>query len=540
MKNVSNLLVKASISTRIRALTLLVCSYIWTTYTSIYLANEWGWEISGAAAPTMRLAQIASIPLMTAILFFGIRYLLSIHQHKTIVALSIFYSFVNLLLFILVAPGCFTEDTYYTYHMIKNGWWEGWYSSLHPWLITGLVQIIPWEFNAPGIFLALLWSAIFVFAHILLKNMSAPKTFHFGLFLLTFMPAHLAASLVIVRDSYFTAIFIFFVLYCFYLIKFRKPISVRGLGVCIAIAAFLSFYRSDAIPAGVVGVFFVTYAFVSQNSGVYSKRFVVSIIAVPVLVFYSLSLLPEISLGRDWVKGDTWGKRTEAEYKLTLIENPLGYIVRNDGYVTNEQKRNIEKVFRFEDLGRYWCPGNLCLFYGGHWNRDSSNEEREAAFKSALLVFLQNPKLFMYSRLKTLATVGETNGQTICSGAILKERGFTRVMASGLMAAAGDDVLKFIRITETRDGAFGGKWVWWNVYASAALLTTILMFFNSAPVSAIASLIFLMRSLFVFLAAPAGFTLYYTTLFLGAPLMLLFFLCEAKIGFLQPNKLSIP
>ncbi len=45
----------------------------------------------------------------------------------------------------------------------------------------------------------------------------------------------------------------------------------------------------------------------------------------------------------------------------------------------------------------------------------------------------------------------------------------------------------------------------------------VLVFFKHAPFSGLISIILLLRGFVVFLAAPAGFSVYYTTLFIGAP-----------------------
>lgn len=513
---------------------LLATAYIWTSISSAHMATEWGWNIDNSKMTTMRLSQMVSVPLLTLILL-AIVNVGSILPNRNRKLLAALYLSINLVLFILVAPGCLTSDTYYTFsHMVKNGWWEGWYSALHPIIITSLIQIIPLEFYAPGIFLALIWSATYVFAHTILSKLSAPRIMHICLFLLSFAPAQLASSLIIIRDSYFTAIFIFFVLYIFYLKKIKINVSLYDFLALMTIGSILSFYRSDALPAVILGVFLFSYSFLLKNSGVSIARKLIPAIAIPFVLIFFISSSPSIFLNNETEKGDTWGNRTEKEYKLTLIENPLGYIARNNGAISEEQKINIEKVFLIEDLSRYWCPQNLCVFWGGFWNKDSSITDRQSAFNSALAVFFQNPKLFILARLETLATVGDTNSQTTCSMEKMKDYGFSRLFEPNSLTEAGDLILGFIRSTETKEGALGGKMVWWNIYLSTFIFLVVLFFFKLSPISAIISLILLVRSLVVFLAAPAGFTVYYTTSFIGAPLVLMLFLCEAKKKLNQP------
>ena len=109
----------------------------------------------------------------------------------------------------------------------------------------------------------------------------------------------------------------------------------------------------------------------------------------------------------------------------------------------------------------------------------------------------------------------------------MQDRGFPRLFEDDTLADMGAAALKLISDTETYEGIFGGKQIWWNVYASTILLVIFLTFFKITPGSSVVSLVVIARSLVVFLAAPAGFTIYYTTLFIGAPLIFLLFLCEA-------------
>ncbi len=508
----------------------IILSYAWTTITSSFLAADWGWTVNNHRMTTMRLAQIFSVPLLACALLLIVNSKFFLNSKKHIFLVFI-YLLKNLTLFFSVAPGCFTEDTFYTFHMVKNGWWEGWYSPLHPFFMTGLIQIIPWGFNAPGFFLALLWSVVYVFAHIILSKLSAPRIVHAGLFFLSFIPAQLASLLIVVRDSYFTALFILFILHFFYLAAVKKDINYPGFIALVGMGALLSFYRSDAFPSILVGIFLISYIYIKKNQSPIIFRKVFLSVAIPFLTVYLVSSLPSNFLKRDWVQGGTWGKRAELEYKLTLIENPLGYIVRNNGVITSEQITNIERVFSIKDLRQHWCPQNLCLFYGGHWIKESSFKDRKTAFISALLVFFQNPRLFILSRLETLNTVGDRNTQTMCSLAKQENRGFPKLLDFSILTSVGDVSLRLIKGTETKDGAFGGKNIWWNVYFSALTLASVLVFFKLAPISGLISIMMLLRSFAVFIAAPAGFTVYYTTLFIGAPLIFFLFICEGYRNF---------
>jgi hypothetical protein len=420
--------------------------------------------------------------------------------------------------------------------MVKNGWWEAWYSSLHPALITALIQIIPWDFNGPGLFLAVLWAAVYSGCHLILNKLNSPRILHFVLIPLVFVPAQLASSVIIVRDSYFSAVFLLFIGYIFYFNSINKELKLIDIFYLSLMGSFLMFYRSDAVPPVLIALLIIALIYFKdgRHTQIYLRFFLA--LAAPIALFYFLSVLPSSLLEKSEVKGNNWGSRTELEYKLTLIENPLGYIVRNNGFITDDQRKKIEKVFKIKDLRDKSSPDNLSLFYGGLWNKMSSKKDRDSAFNASLAVFYQNPRLFILSKNETLSTVGEKNTQTVCSSSLMNDRGFPRALSGRLIGLTGDGILNIIRNTETDQGLWGGKKVWWNVYFSIFTLMVIVVFFKITFAASLISLILLIRTAVVFLFAPAGFTVYYTTLLLGAPLIFIFWIGEIILAWREKKR----
>jgi hypothetical protein len=505
----------------------LFAAFLWTTCTSYYLARAWNWDVNRVNPVPMWIAQIISIPLLAFFFWLLSSIWNTVKEHPKKLLVFLTYSLIFSLFFMSVAPGCFSEDTYYTFHMVRNGWWGGWYSALHPALITALIQILPWYFFAPSLFLAAIWALIYSGAHLSLSALNAPKVLHCAIVPFVFVPAQLASTVILVRDSYFTAGFILFLGVVFYLLAIRKKVTIWNVFVVSLLGSFLMFYRSDATPSVVLAILLVVIVVCWRSHLASCWKALLSAV-VPVIIFYTIASLPAAILKDSWVRGNSWENRAELEYKLTLIENPLGYIVKNNGIISESQRSDIENVFKISDLRDKSCPQNLCLFYGGYWNKSSTKEERNLAYKAALMVFAGNPKLFLQSRYETLSTVGDKNTQTICSSELMLERGFDRLWPDFEVNGMGERIYDFIRNTETSAGIAGGKFVWWNVYIAVIILIILMGISYWAPVAGLVSFLLFVRTLVVFLAAPAGFSVYYLTLFIGAPLMLIFGLAEVR------------
>lgn len=234
-------------------------------------------------------------------------------------------------------------------------------------------------------------------------------------------------------------------------------------------------------------------------------------------------------LDQRWIRGNTWDARAKLEYKLTLMESPLGYIIRNGGSrISADEKAAIEKVFRFEDLRQHSCPGNLCVFYGGMWNKASTSKERDRAFRAALVVFAKHPVLFLQSRIATLNTVGDENTQTLCSRTVMIEKGYPPLSLGQFLSNVGQSAIHYIHGTERVGGILGGSRLWWNVYLNALLVALIAFSAAWTPAVSLAALLLLVRTAAVAALAPAGFTVYYLTLFIGTPLLAILWTAEVS------------
>jgi len=495
-----------------RLVVCLLLAWGWTSWTSSWLAERWQWGEQGSFM-TMWLAQLLSVPLLATLLLGG-WHALDLRLWRRWLCFGA-YGSAFVLLLLAVAPGCLTEDSFYSFFMVSKGWWGGWYSPLHPALLTALLQIIPWTWGAPGVWLALGWALVFTLLHGVLVRARAPVALHWLLPLLALAPAQLQGLVLVLRDSFFSLIWVLWMLCLWLLLKGWMQAQGRSLAAMALVAGLLGVYRTDAL-AGVLPGMLLLWWCVGRRR--YPGQRGVWLMLLPCLAGLSFTILPDQLLDRAQQQGNHWDERAKREYALTLIENPLGFIVRQpDVQLSGAQREAIEQVFRVEDLRQHYCAANLCTFYGGFWNRDSTDAQRKQAAAAAMQVFAAHPLHFLHSRWDTLRTVGHASSQTQCNATTMRERNFAMAWQG---EAAQHTFATMQQLLHAAEGPQGARW-WWSVPLFAAVALALLLGVRQAPATAALAGLLLLRTGLVFLAAPAGFTVYYLPLYLMVPVLLL-------------------
>ncbi len=509
------------------AVAALAASYAWTAHNSRFLIRHWKWGAHAAHPPTMIMAQVISVPLMTLAILACLQ---AMRHPSRRLLIPLFYALWFATISLSVAPGVFSSDTFYTFHMVSHGWWSGWYSPFHPAFMTALVQIIPSLSIAPCLALALLWAAVFTSVHRTLFLLDANRWLHFLLPLVLLLPSMLAASIIMIRDCYVAALFIALLNFVFRAVALRDSRALPSMLLIGVLAGVVGCYRTDMLPsAALAALVIAVMAPVSRWPRLLAVPTTAATLLLPFAAVIVLVHAIPRPLGNDWQWGGTWEPRAENEYRLTLIENPLGYIIlQPSAHVRERDREAIEKVFKFSDLARYHCASNLCLFYSEHWRHESTEEDRKAAFKAAIHVFKHNPGLFLQSRLATLAEVGDANLQTSNDVELRASRGYPAVELTPMLTSLGQRITHYVTETEGRDGRFGGSLVWWNIYLWLVLCLLPLVSVRKTPASAIFAVLITLRSVFVFLAAPASFTTYYLPSYVGGPMLLLLWAAEFR------------
>jgi hypothetical protein len=247
-----------------------------------------------------------------------------------------------------------------------------------------------------------------------------------------------------------------------------------------------------------------------------------------VLVFASYGQFPKL-FESDWVKGNTWHQRTEREYLITLVENPLSFILTQPNVLVKpSEKTAIEAVYDLQVLKDNYCPQNICAFFKNKTKPDYTVPQARAMAFAAIKIFRRYPLLFLESRWRTLESVGEDNPITICNRDYMSEKGYGQPAEWAVLQPLARRIEAAVSLTEGADGLLGGKQIWWNVPFWAIVLTAIAAFGYKRRYRAESQVacLLLLRSLAVFIATPAGFTSYYLTLFIGAPVLVILLAAE--------------
>ncbi|WP_166486984.1 hypothetical protein [Cupriavidus necator] len=506
-------------------LALVVC--VWTGLNAASTVLEPGRYPVAHAYRSKPVAMLLSVPIGVGILLCA----LAVHRYARR-SLLCFLGFAVWFLVLALAfmPGCLNSDVVYTNWMVVRGVWAGWYSALHPALLTAFQQLYPSP-NAPILALALICALLYTAMALSLLRMLAKPWVVVLLLLVSLTPAGLLMSTTVVRDSFFTAFLLLFALLIAELVRnaqFASPktavlIALLG-GICVA-------YRSDALPSVVLGLALLTVKLRATQTTRTPRQTMALSIAPAIGAVVLIALIPFLLRG-------AWEDRAENEYKLTLMANPLGYILRQpDSHYTIDEKATIEKVFLFDDLIAEWSPQNISAFYGEHWNKSSSSAERGAAFRASMVIFARNPGAFLEGRWQTLKSVGQLPYAT-CMRPALSERGYPATINSGPLVNLGDTLRGALVDSQQPQGKWGVAPVWWNVTTWSALLVLVLISAKWAPAAATFAGLLLVRFVVVFLAAPAGFATYYLTQLIGAGFAVL--LCLAELRWRKAGRPSGP
>lgn len=493
---------------------LIACA--WVFFSTLHLLGEWRWDLSRVFPTPM----VYSAPLAILITWVLLKMLQGIPRFRRWTS-SVFFVYLILLfcVFLPMYPGCFTNDTLYTLHMVKNGWWGGWYSILHPWAITSMYQVIPIGDLAPILFLTGFWALLAMRMHLLLEQFRSPKWLHLGVPLTLALPSSLASIGVIVRDSFFTVGFLL-VFTEFARVLLVKKSNRSEFLFFVALTSFLSFYRTEFVILGALMLIF--HRKYNKQVGLSARdekrAWLGSLRAMsPIFLVFVVSMLPGLTFDKNWIVGNSYEPRFEKEYGLTLIENPLSFIVKNKPQVITDADRDaITRVYTINELRTNYCPENICTFYSGAWDKNSTIEERAELFRVATKLFANNPDLYLQAKFATLATVGQKNIITACSAELRVKAGYPNFIPASL-SIPPINIPGFIQATEVTSPSSFSQLNIWNPVPYIFILVAGAIGFVLSGQRALALLagILVLRHIFVFISAPAGFTSYYWPLYSG-------------------------
>lgn len=437
-----------------------------------------------------------------------------VHERAFGAALFVLLFLVYAVVIASQAPGWFTEDVVYTFHMVRAGWWTGWYSPLHPLLYSVLLQMVPssWFVTLCNAGLAAFVLASYGREMVLLgASRLAAATFVVAI---AFLPPTLVMVLAPVRDSFFASGFLLFCLMVFR--AFRGADSGGwALARVLLVGGLLSAYRSDVLPAVVL-----SYAALAFAPGVRARArlFAVASAASLVTILLVTAAIPAILQL-------AWDDRAEREYKLTLIAHPLTYFVREGQYYSRSDANwsAIEAVFPHENLKKYWNPYNIAVFYQRGWNEAATAAERDAAFQAAVRLFTDNPGLYLSSKFKLfMRSSGLQDNETFpyiptpaLAGGPVDVPGIP-----DSLQPLGQQIRSMLHASQEFHGlSVRGRMLWWNVIVPNILLLVVVLRWSRSSGLALMASVLLLRELVVAVLAPATFVHYYFPIFVGGYLV---------------------
>ena len=222
-------------------------------------------------------------------------------------------------------------------------------------------------------------------------------------------------------------------------------------------------------------------------------------------------------------------------YTLTLITNPLGYIINNDFNSPDKEKdlQTIDKVISVDVIRKIQRPDEIAAYWNGGVRWDSSKQQRrDLALVFARLVLL-NPVLFLEGRLVTfMGATGlrERNGAYVhkdYTSADGEGKDMSGLIAQPLFPDARAELLDFVKSAATYRGlTLSGSAVFFNVLPSLLVCAIVVGFFRRTPAAAAVAAVLLVKALLMIVFAPASQHIYYLALHASAPFALAVFLVE--------------
>lgn len=211
----------------------------------------------------------------------------------------------------------------------------------------------------------------------------------------------------------------------------------------------------------------------------------------------------------------------ESRYTLTLVINPLSYYLANDYWTpTPEQDRTVlSKVVDLNDVTRLYTPFDIHTYWIGASHGDVTGEEMRGVKKLFVRASLDNPGLFLSSRVATVSgMLGMTPRSNLWFYDHREQRPLEQYASSNPpMQRAFDDGYKWsehpgliARCTHTlrdwsvpRGWTSPGHWIW-NAWPSLLVLIAALTQARRTPKTALVACVIAGPFTLIALAGPAS------------------------------------
>ena len=431
-------------------------------------------------------------------------------------------------------PGFLFSDSLVVIRQMQELNFTNWFSALHPFVHLLLFQFIPHPIAIP-IFQLLLTSFAFTYSLTLLYNFYPSKWILFlSICILSFSAPIIGLTLFYTRDTIFGIIHFLLAIVIFKLFLTKKKIDFKQTLWISLLTLFLALYRGE----GFIVLIFVClcFYFLYKNR---LKKFIITVLSLLILFFSLNSALPLILKAK-----------SDGNYKLTLILNPLGYFVQNNYYTQSPQrdKEIISNVLDYEKVKQLSTPYEIPVYWAGGWYWQKTNDDFRKLYNLYNRILLENIPLFLANRIQTfLASSGFTeqgltyedwlgNERLPESMEVSKQFNLYFKPSEKLHEIQKNILLK----TKIYNGFLNGKNLFWNFMPHLTLILIIFLLYKWIPYTALASGLILCRVPILFLINPASQFKYYYSVYLFGSIVLFLAIVEwrCKVRDLKSSKVN--
>ena len=482
-----------------------------------FLFDWWGLNGTAAWRPllTVRIFGAVSFALIACFLLELVR---RVRTSTRLVMLA--WALYSGILLSIVWPGLLTPDTRALYMRSFDYPLDDWFGIFTSLQYSSSLQLIP-HVGFYAIHQLMSWCAVMGLADHVLRSAGARAWLRIAVNVwLATSVAGMYGILQLSRDTSFAIAFLAMLTFVARIFFLRDRVTLTALIGGAVSAAVLCAIRFDSI------VIVVAAALILLFWSQVQRRMLVS--AGLVFVVFYMAFVP--------ISGTLVGRASQTMgYGMTLIINPLGYIINSD-FRSSSRAQDLEvidKVVSVDVIRKVQQPDEIAAYWAGAVRWDSTVQER----KEFILVFarlvLTNFDRFLEGRVLTfLGSTGlrERNGAyvhkeyTQDSGDGKDMSGF---VANPPFPDARHSLLEMVKTSaEFRGLSLSGSAVYFNFLPHIVVCLALLCFFRQAPASASIAALLLIKVAINFVFAPASQHLYFLCLVISVPFALAIFVLE--------------
>lgn len=394
-------------------------------------------------------------------------------------------------------PGYLMTDSYAAYRYAVDAPFNAWLGTPNIIAYSAVVQLVP-HIGAVAVVQLLLAAFVFTYSTRVLVNATGSRAAGMAFSaLLALAPAVLYNVLLLSRDTPFSLMVLWLTAFAFDAARRRSVGLGAAIGMGIAGAAVVAM-RGDGILALLPALAVVLVV------GALKVR-LASTIAVAATLLLLTGLMP------GWVgeRRDDWA------YEMSLVVNPLGYILQRD-YYARDKAAVISVADRVLDVRKVVAqqnPFEIPAYWDNAVRPESTQDERDEFERMYRRLLVENSGLFLANRAEMFAASTGLNRSGFRYADVLQNWNWRHYVAPEEVNLSLDRPFPnlfaradaIFRDTKSYHGAvFGGAFLFWNFLPELIVLCVAVLAYVLSPALAAAALVPLLRVPAIVLFAPAA------------------------------------